>query len=68
MSIRDMQNNGELPEGIHDFGQLHEHFDANVGWGDEVDSLERHDWVVVQGRVHELLAASDATPGSRRAP
>ena len=56
--IREIQEAGELPADVTDFGQLHDHFDANVGWSDEIDALPHMQWAAVQDRVTELLSAS----------
>lgn len=52
-----MKRDGTVPAELRDFADLHEHFDANVGWGDEVDALALDDWRDVQNRAHELLQA-----------
>ena len=56
--IMEIQEAGELPADVTDFGQLHDHFDANVGWSDEIDALPHMQWAAVQDRVTELLSAS----------
>ncbi len=56
--IREIQEADELPADITDFGQLHDHMDANVGWSDEIDALPIEDWIAVQDRVNGMLAAS----------
>jgi hypothetical protein len=53
--IREMQIDNELPQDITRFAQLHDHFDANVGWGDATDKLPADDWIDVQHRVDALL-------------
>jgi hypothetical protein len=57
-TIREIQEAGELPATLSGFGVLHDHFDANVGWSDEIDSLGHDDWADVQNRVDELIKAS----------
>jgi hypothetical protein len=63
--IREIQEAGELPTDITEFGQLHDHIDANVGWSDEIDDLPIEDWITVQARVDALLAASLQWKGIR---
>lgn len=53
--IARMQDCGELPAALRDFGDLHDHFDANVGWGDEIDGLDTADWAAVQQRVNIFM-------------
>ena len=50
-----MKDCGSLPANLRDFGDLHDHFDANVGWSDEIDALTTDVWAAVQAQVNILL-------------
>lgn len=50
-----MKDCGNLPANLRDFGDLHDHFDANVGWSDEIDALNTDVWAAVQAQVNTLL-------------
>lgn len=52
--IERMKQYGELPANVR-FSDLHDHFDANVGWSDEIDALPTDQWAAVQQRVDDLL-------------
>ena len=52
--IRRAQAAGDLPD-VSGFGELHDHIDANVGWGDVIDGLEHDQWAAVTDIVHGLL-------------
>lgn len=52
--ITDMTATGHLPA-ITDFAQLHDHFDANTGWGPEIDALPPAMWTAIQWRVTARL-------------
>lgn len=61
--IRDMQANGvqvsgelrHVPKDLTEFSDLHDIFDANVGWGDDIDALDLDDFPDVIDRVATLL-------------
>jgi hypothetical protein len=53
--IRLWQQDGELPWEIFSFGELHDHFDVNVGWPDVIDNLPEPEWRALTDRVTELL-------------
>lgn len=53
--VESMKERGLLPRDLKDFGDLHSHFDANVGWSAEIDALPTEVWAAVQQRVSELL-------------
>lgn len=57
--IRDMKDFGELPEDLTRFAQLHDHFDANTGWGDDIDALDPATWARVQAHVDYLLGGGE---------
>lgn len=58
--IRLWQADGELPEKVESFVDLHNAFDANVGWGDVIDGLEHDQWQALTERVDEILAEQNA--------
>jgi hypothetical protein len=60
--IREMQIDNELPQDITTFSQLHDHFDANTGWGDEIDNLPPEVWARVQVCVNEMLCGGYPVP------
>ena len=45
---------GGLPA-ITDFGELHDHFDANVGWSEQIDELDPFTWAWITWRVTDIL-------------
>jgi hypothetical protein len=54
--INRMQDDKELPAAVGSFDALHDHFDANVGWSDEMDTLPAEVWQLVTVRVSQLLS------------
>jgi hypothetical protein len=52
--IREMSARGEVPD-ITDFAQLRDHFDANAGWGPDIDALDPATFAAIAWRVTELL-------------
>ena len=44
-----------IPNDVHSFGQLHDYFDANVGWSDEIDGLGTDDWADLQNHVNDRM-------------
>jgi hypothetical protein len=55
--IREIEQLGDLPH-ITEFSQLHDYFDANVGWGDQIDTLDPEAWAAVQEGVNSLLSGN----------
>ena len=53
--IRVMQATGELPASLDSFDELHDWFDANVGWGDTIDNLSTPEWAALQDHVDCML-------------
>ncbi|MBS9535588.1 hypothetical protein KIH27_18540 [Mycobacterium sp. M1] len=52
--IQAMVAAGHIPP-VVDFSSLHDHFDANSGWGPVIDNLSPDDFAAVQWRVTDRL-------------
>jgi len=55
--IRQMKAAGELPADLNTFAALHDHFDANVGWGAQISDLSYDEFTQVVERTHNKLQA-----------
>lgn len=55
--IRQMKAAGELPADLNTFAALHDHFDANVGWGAPISDLSYDEFTQVVERTHNKLQA-----------
>lgn len=53
-----MQDGGTLPDTVPGFAFLHDYFDANVGWGDEIDNLPHDQWAALADAVDARLRAA----------
>lgn len=52
--IQQLVNQRRIPR-VTEFSELHGHFDANTGWGNDIDALTSQDWAAVQWRVTDRL-------------
>lgn len=54
--IHAMRAEGTIPA-VSSFAELHDHFDANTGWGDDIDALPPETWAAVTTQVDRMFAA-----------
>lgn len=56
--VRELISKARIPA-VADFADLHNHLDANTGWGEPIDSLSHEDFAAVQWRFTDRIRTEE---------
>ncbi|WP_082956768.1 hypothetical protein [Mycolicibacter sinensis] len=56
--VRELISKARIPA-VADFADLHNHLDANTGWGNPIDSLSAEDFAAVQWRFTDRIRTEE---------
>ena len=56
--VRELVSRTRIPP-VADFADLHNHLDANTGWGEPIDSLSPEDFAAVQWRFTDRIRTEE---------